>query len=301
MQGLSTEEQGKAAAKRVRKNGVVVLNGVVSLKRLYFAASIATTILLLNTAAPADAVKKSHAPTKSSSKFARTIVSSARAVASSMSSVGYCYRGVKRALRKVGVELTGGQAFMAKRQLERQPNFRKVPMKNLQPGDILVHGKSRAHPHGHIAVYLGNGKEASDHIGRLVTGRRYGGTTVFRAVNPTTEIATAPRKETKTLVARAPKPAAPKALAAKSVVQLATAAPLATIAAAEQATKIASASIEQKLEAPTVVAEATAQSEPAFDLTSELSVALLKVVEMAQSAHINLTNALAEAVGAITS
>jgi hypothetical protein len=99
-----------------------------------------------------------------------------------MGSVGYCYRGVKRALKKAGVTLSGGSAFMAKGQLEDDERFRKVPLSKVQKGDILVHGKSKAHPHGHIAVYLGNGKEASDHIGKLITGRRYGGTTVFRPV-----------------------------------------------------------------------------------------------------------------------
>lgn len=99
-----------------------------------------------------------------------------------MKSVGYCFRGVKRALKKVGVKLDGNSAHQAKAQLSSDSRFKKVPMSKLREGDILVHGKSRRHPHGHIAVYLGNKKEASDHIGKLVTGRFYGGTTVFRPI-----------------------------------------------------------------------------------------------------------------------
>jgi hypothetical protein len=47
----------------------------------------------------------------------------------------------------------------------------------------MVHGKSSKHPHGHIAVYLGNEKEASDHVGKVIRKGRYGGTTVFRMTN----------------------------------------------------------------------------------------------------------------------
>jgi hypothetical protein len=305
------------------------------LKRLSFVASIAATFVLLTTNVPADAVKKADNPAHKPNKISGTIASSARAVASSMGSVGYCFRGVKRALRKVGVELHGGQAFMAKGQLESHGGFRKVPMKNLQPGDILVHGKSGAHPHGHIAVYLGNGKEASDHIGKLVTGRRYGGTTVFRAVTndlasasrktPAAVVAKAPAKTPAAVVAKAPAktPAAVVATAtsqeqqpvlvaaseSKATVQLASAAPLATEHAAEQAAQIAAANIAQQeaaeatevVEAPQAVVAAQPQPQQSFQLPNELSTALLKVVEIAQSAHINLTNALAEAVGAISS
>jgi hypothetical protein len=108
------------------------------------------------------------------------IAERAHAQANSMKSVGYCYRGVKRALKKVGVSLTGTAAWMAKDQLLDDERFLMVPAKNLRIGDIVVHGKSRAHPYGHIAVYLGDGKEASDHVQKLVMGGRYGGTSVFR-------------------------------------------------------------------------------------------------------------------------
>jgi len=97
--------------------------------------------------------------------------------------MGYCYRGVKGALRPLGVNLSGSAAYQAKGQLLRDKRFESVAVKNvhdLQPGDILVHGASSSHPYGHIAVYLGNKHEASDHVQKVVLNGPYNGTTVFR-------------------------------------------------------------------------------------------------------------------------
>jgi cell wall-associated NlpC family hydrolase len=97
-----------------------------------------------------------------------------------MSSIGYCFRGVKRALNRVGVTLTGTAAYMARTQLAADNRFQMVSINQLRRGDILVHDRSAAHPYGHIAVYLGNGQEASDHVQHLVLGGRYGKTVAFR-------------------------------------------------------------------------------------------------------------------------
>jgi hypothetical protein len=107
----------------------------------------------------------------------------------SMCSVGLCYRGVKRALNPLGIALAGDAAWQAKNQLCQDGRFCQVPMSNLSPGDILVHGRSSAHPYGHIAVYLGNGQEASDHVQHLVIGGGYGNTVVFRARHGSTQMA----------------------------------------------------------------------------------------------------------------
>jgi hypothetical protein len=114
---------------------------------------------------------------------AASIACTAASVATKMGSTGYCYRGVKRALNKFGVELTGCSAYMAKDILKEDERFKVVGVNefdDLQPGDILVHGKSKVHPNGHIAVYLGDGQEASDHVQKLVTKGRYGTAVVFR-------------------------------------------------------------------------------------------------------------------------
>jgi hypothetical protein len=121
--------------------------------------------------------------TKGVSTKAAKIATAAASMANRMDSRGYCYRGVKRALCPLGIELSGQSAYMAKNILKEDKRFKVVGVNefdNLLPGDILVHGKSKAHPNGHIAVYLGNGQEASDHVQGLVTSPRYGGAVIFR-------------------------------------------------------------------------------------------------------------------------
>lgn len=153
------------------------------MKRRFSHALILFTCLSTFSAAPANAaIKKSKTIPSKPTPLALKIASSAKNVASSMDSVGYCFRGVKRALKVVGIGLKGTSAYQAKRQLQKDERFKQVSMKNLKKGDILVHNRSRKHPHGHIAVYLGDKKEASDNIRKVVSGRNYGGTTVFRPV-----------------------------------------------------------------------------------------------------------------------
>jgi len=113
---------------------------------------------------------------------AGSIVNAAIRSANAHHSVGWCYAGVADALDKIGVHLHGEYAYMAKDQLLHDKRFQVVSINDLRPGDVLVHGASGAHTSGHIAVYLGRGQEASDHIQSLIRGQGYGGTTVFRFV-----------------------------------------------------------------------------------------------------------------------
>lgn len=96
--------------------------------------------------------------------------------------VGWCYREVADTLDNFGVHLYGNSAYMAAPQLAQNKNFKEVSADNLKPGTVLVFGKSEGHPHGHITVYLGNGREASDHVQKLVNFKAYGGVRAFEPV-----------------------------------------------------------------------------------------------------------------------
>ncbi len=117
------------------------------------------------------------------------IANSAERVANNMGSVGWCFRGVKAALRPHGINLEGGLAKQAASQLANHPRVQEVAKNDIQPGDILVHqpaghGRTKGQQYaGHIAVYLGNGKEASDHVQPLIKGQGYGGTRAFRVMS----------------------------------------------------------------------------------------------------------------------
>lgn len=174
------------------------------MKRLYIAASVALATILLNTQAPAEsAVRTAAVPTGKS--LSERIAVSGKTVATNMSSIGLCYRGVKKALRAVGVALNGSSAYMAKGQLENNNQFKEVPLDSVKRGDVIVHGRSAAHPHGHIAVYLGNDKEASDHVQKFIRVGRYGAPTVFRPIDSysSTEakVATLPKAEAHVIAA----------------------------------------------------------------------------------------------------
>lgn len=114
------------------------------------------------------------------------IAQNAERVANNTGTTGWCYRGVKQALRPFGINLEGGYAKNAAAQLENNPRVQRVSTNDLRPGDILVHqpaghGRTKGQQYaGHIAVYLGNGREASDHVQGLIRGQGYGGTTAYR-------------------------------------------------------------------------------------------------------------------------
>jgi putative chitinase len=101
----------------------------------------------------------------------------ARGVASRMNTRGWCARGVFNSLQAAGMAIPRSpSAYMAANTLARDPRFREVQLsdaqiRNLPPGAIVVSGayNSPGNPHGHIAVTLGNGMEASDHIASIRT------------------------------------------------------------------------------------------------------------------------------------
>lgn len=123
------------------------------------------------------------------SPLGTSIANAAQRVAENTGTVGWCYRGVKNALGKFGINLTGGYAKQAADQLASNDRVQEIRPDQVKPGDILVHqpagsGRTKGQQYaGHIAVYLGNGKEASDHVQNVVTGRGYGGTRAFRVMS----------------------------------------------------------------------------------------------------------------------
>ncbi len=113
----------------------------------------------------------------------------AQNVAEHMGSVGYCKKGVRQALEPFGIHLQGNYAKDSAQQLANNPRVKEVSTSDLFPGDVLVHqpagyGRTIGQRYaGHIAVYLGNGQEASDHVQHLIKGEGYGGTRAFRIVS----------------------------------------------------------------------------------------------------------------------
>lgn len=89
---------------------------------------------------------------------------------------GWCYRAVKDTLAKSNLnngEITGGSAKDASRVLSNHKNFKEVKvsrkdLKSLPAGCIIVWQESPGHPHGHIAITLGKGKEASDKVRKVI-------------------------------------------------------------------------------------------------------------------------------------
>jgi peptidoglycan hydrolase-like protein with peptidoglycan-binding domain len=102
----------------------------------------------------------------------------AERAARQLNSVGRCALGVNNALESLGV-MGRGHAYQKAEQLERNPRFREVnvaasDLSSLPRGAVVVWGRSASKPYGHVSVALGDGREASDHIQRQITGGRYG-------------------------------------------------------------------------------------------------------------------------------
>ncbi|MGE4203104.1 MAG: hypothetical protein AB7J86_20800 [Vulcanimicrobiota bacterium] len=98
---------------------------------------------------------------------------------------GWCYKWVANALGRHGVNVHGASAYMAADQLAGNPKFREVrvpanQLRNLPPGAVVVWNRGAGHPHGHISIALGDGREASDKIRNQITN--YG--TSFRVFLP---------------------------------------------------------------------------------------------------------------------
>lgn len=87
---------------------------------------------------------------------------------------GYCYKWVANALRRHGVNVSGASAYMGADQLAKNPKFTEIKVNpkdlgKLPAGAVVVWNKGPGHPHGHISIALGNGKEASDKIRNQIT------------------------------------------------------------------------------------------------------------------------------------
>jgi hypothetical protein len=113
------------------------------------------------------------------SPLGKALVTEAQRNAERLNKVGYCAKGVSQKLSKFGVNITGHAAH-TKPRFDRDSRFEKVSMSHLEPGDIVVRGRSPGHPYGHTFVYLGNGKEASDHKQGLPDGSQYGTSYAYR-------------------------------------------------------------------------------------------------------------------------
>lgn len=101
--------------------------------------------------------------------FPEQLANTARNIAESMNTTGECKTGVRKALEKHGITIKSRSAYMAADQLAKNPIFKEVKVKrskliDLKPGTIVVWDKCNGHPHGHISISIGGGKEASDCI-----------------------------------------------------------------------------------------------------------------------------------------
>lgn len=110
--------------------------------------------------------------------FGNQVAAAAERSARQLNSVGRCALGVNNALTSLGIQ-GRGHAYQKAEQLERNPRFREVnipagDLSRLPAGAVVVWGRSGAKPYGHVSVALGDGREASDHIQRQITGGRYG-------------------------------------------------------------------------------------------------------------------------------
>lgn len=125
--------------------------------------------------------------TQSRTAFGQQIGDAAERQAQRMNSTGQCALGVNNALVSLGVQ-GRGHAFEKAEQLANNPRFRETnvsaaDLAKLPRGAVVVWGKSAAKPWGHVSVALGNGREASDHIARQMTGGAYG-TNFGRGADP---------------------------------------------------------------------------------------------------------------------
>jgi hypothetical protein len=85
-----------------------------------------------------------------------------------------CFRGVKYAMARQGVQLHGVPAYTAAGQLARNGNFREVQvgrdgLRNLPAGATVVWAPHGRNKYGHVSIALGNGREASDVLRNQIT------------------------------------------------------------------------------------------------------------------------------------
>lgn len=114
---------------------------------------------------------------KPSSGFGEKLARDAKRIADSgVAGSGHnCKRGVRMAFEKNGMKLEGLSAYQAAGQLAKNKNFHEVQglsrqeLKELPPGATVVWNKGKGHPHGHISIAQGNGREASDVMRNQIT------------------------------------------------------------------------------------------------------------------------------------
>lgn len=113
-----------------------------------------------------------------STKEMKKCADNAEKTAKARNTVGSCYEFAANAIdASYGKFLTGYSAFEAIDQLKNRPDFKEYilherdyyMLKNLPAGAIVVWERSSEHPHGHISIALGDGREASDHIANQLT------------------------------------------------------------------------------------------------------------------------------------
>jgi len=93
--------------------------------------------------------------------------------------IGRCAGGTNDALEKAGLangETRVASAYQADAKLRNHKNFKQVAvsredLSKLPAGCVIVWQASPGRPHGHIAVTLGEGREASDHVQNIKTDR----------------------------------------------------------------------------------------------------------------------------------
>lgn len=110
---------------------------------------------------------------------AQRLAQIAERTATRMGTVGKCALGVNNSLIAAGLSSERGHAYQKAEQLARDSDFREVnvsrdQLARLPAGAVVVWGRSAAKPWGHVTVSLGDGREASDHVQRMITGGRYG-------------------------------------------------------------------------------------------------------------------------------
>jgi peptidoglycan hydrolase-like protein with peptidoglycan-binding domain len=139
----------------------------------------AATIDAMGKRPPGDfAVQPTSVPSLPGSTAER-LANAARDAAARRDTIGRCAGGVGDALEAIGVKMRVPSAYMYAEQLAGDGRFSEVfvdraGLKDLPPGAVVVWGKSGNHPHGHVAITVGDGKEASDHV-QTIRGGSYGG------------------------------------------------------------------------------------------------------------------------------
>lgn len=115
--------------------------------------------------------------------WGRALAADARANATG--SGGWCLKYTGQALARAGVKVSGASAYMAGDQMARSDKFHEVQglranqLPELPPGAVVVWDRSPGHPHGHISISLGDGREASDVIRKQATKVGTGSFRVF--------------------------------------------------------------------------------------------------------------------------